>query len=72
MKDIMYYIKNRFLWVIYGFALLVISLTFSSNPYLNIVLLCVGCMCLIIGICYIDEHCDLNKYEREFINKFNI
>lgn len=65
-KTLKYIVCNRFMWLYYAFALVLLYCLTSANPYINEALILLGVVVVCGGYGYIDEECKLNAQERLF------
>lgn len=67
----MKYQVNRFTLLLIAFAAIMVYVFFSTNVYLNALLIVSGVLFVGVAFAYIEEECTLNEKEKNFLKKLS-
>lgn len=62
---------NRFTLLLNAFAAIMVYVFFSTNVYLNALLIVSGGVFVGVAFAYIEEECTLNEKEKNFLKKLS-
>ena len=70
MNTIKYIVKNRFIALLFAWAI-VLAFCINGNPYINVFRFFCGFMGVLCGFAYLEECGKLNAQERLFLKKLS-